>query len=194
MSLVLFRDRREAEEEEVADELLAGASLAGGAADDGVAVVTVVVAAIISSGPPSLMLPDADSRGVTTPSAAVNLLSSPPLADELALVLLLTVEDCAAVKGPSLMARSLDGVEARESLSFSPFPPFLEAAFLFFPVALACCLCTSFCRCTFTSLYFSTRFSGTHSSQLEERWRRVREMLPQPTAVLLTSYSIPRSG
>lgn len=74
---------------------------------------------------------------------------------------------------------SLDGVEALDSLpSFgvqvpellltapllSFFFPF-GVPFLFLPADEECCLDTSFCLCTFASLYLSTRFSGTHSSQ-----------------------------
>lgn len=119
------------------------------------------------------------SVGVVVVPGLVNLPSSlllpPPAAvDALALVLLLTVEDWAAAAAApeddalehSLVGRSLDGVEARESLSLSPLP-FFPVAFLFLPVALACSLCTSFWRCTFASLYLRTRFSGTHSSQLQ---------------------------
>lgn len=45
-------------------------------------------------------------------------------------------------------------------------PPVGIAAFFLAEPLLACSLDTSFWRCTFASLYLSTRFSGTHSSQL----------------------------
>lgn len=69
---------------------------------------------------------------------------------------------------------SLDGVDERESASFDGPPStflvaFVDELFLDDLAELWCNFETSFCFCTLASLYFKTRFSGTHSSQLQEK-------------------------
>lgn len=165
---------------------------------DGVPARTAVTGAAVD--------PEDTGRAVGV-ATVVDLLSSPPPPDaELALVLLLTVDDWAAatvvvdgvkddVAGPPSLVSSLDGVEARESLSLLSPLPFFEPPFLFL-LELACNLETSFCRCTLASLYLRTLFSGTHSSQLEKDSIR-RVALCQDGLLIpriLTFCSIRRSG
>lgn len=54
--------------------------------------------------------------------------------------------------------------------SFKTLPILALAPFLFLADVVACCLDTSFCFCTLASLYFNTRSSSTHSSQLHIVW------------------------
>lgn len=189
VAVVLFRDRREGAEEAEAG---VGVDVEPDEADDDVVVVVVVEvdeafgteAGVARVASPAVVA-DVPEEAVPVPASVsvasegggpvAGPVSASPVAillsslavdpEELALVLLLTVDDW--VPPPPSFMRSLDGVEARESLSLSPLPlPFLLPVFLPLPVLLACSLCTSFWRCTFASLYLRTRFSGTHSSQL----------------------------
>lgn len=168
-SAALFRDRLE-----VVLFVAAGALTAAAAGVDEDVLLDV------PEGVPARLAADPEGVGVAVPPLTFSLVSSPPPAppdEELALVLLLTVDDWPAVEPPppplllSLVVSSLDGVEARESLSLSLSPlVFLPDDFLFL-LEFACSFETSFCRWTFASLYLSTRFSGTHSSQLERIFR-----------------------